>query len=182
MVFQCYSYAERCDSVVDCVSGGGEKECRHLWRNYTYVMQPPAHIFFNREAMQKFAPINTSDKQNPCLDTHFQCPGDGYCLPVYFRCNGIVDCPGREDEVGCDVPEEVTCPGFYRCHSSTVCLHVSNFCDDIHQCPKRDDELFCNLTCPLGCTCQGLSFACLDPFPVHQYPLAVLVRVCHSPV
>nr|KAG5697427.1 hypothetical protein BaRGS_008853 [Batillaria attramentaria] len=26
-------------------------------------------------------------------ETHFQCPGDGYCLPVYVRCNGVYDCP-----------------------------------------------------------------------------------------
>ena len=31
-------------------------------------------------------------------------PGEikSFCLPVYLRCNGVNDCPGREDEAGCE--------------------------------------------------------------------------------
>ncbi|KAL8598228.1 hypothetical protein ACOMHN_035178 [Nucella lapillus] len=37
-----------------------------------------------------------------CPETHYQCPNDGYCLPVFTRCNGYYDCPHREDELDCD--------------------------------------------------------------------------------
>ena len=45
----------------------------------------------------------------PCPETMFACPDvDFYCLPVQFRCNGVSDCPGQEDEAGCD---RYRCPG-----------------------------------------------------------------------
>ena len=34
-----------------------------------------------------------------CPPAHYQCPGHGLCLPVLTRCNGVYDCPGRQDEV-----------------------------------------------------------------------------------
>jgi len=101
-----------------------------------------------------------------CPDTHFLCPGF-YCLPVYVVCNGVYDCPGWEDEAGCDV---FTCPGFYRCRHSAVCLHPHHLCDGVFQCPRRDDELLCDVSCPGGCRCQGLSAVCQHPFPAHLHP------------
>ena len=50
------------------------------------------------------------EKLSVCPDTHFQCPGS-YCLPVYMRCNGVLDCPEHQDEHDCDV---FVCPGYYR--------------------------------------------------------------------
>ena len=79
----------------------------------------------------------------------------------------MYDCPGREDEEGCDSYE---CPGFFRCRGSRVCLHVSHVCDGWPQCPQHDDERFCNLTCPDGCTCYGHAFTCTQAFPVSRHP------------
>ncbi|KAL8601648.1 hypothetical protein ACOMHN_003914 [Nucella lapillus] len=56
------------------------------------------------------------------MQTHFQCHNNGYCLPVFVRCNVVKDCPEFEDENDCD---SYTCPGFYRCRGSKVCVHVS---------------------------------------------------------
>lgn len=90
--------------------------------------------------------------------THFQCPGQDYCLPVYLRCNGVADCMGQEDEDGC---EGYRCPGFYRCRGSAVCLHPDHVCDGMFQCPERDDELLCEAECPEeNCVCRGLAFTC----------------------
>ena len=102
-----------------------------------------------------------------CPQTHFQCPGDGYCLPVYVRCNQVRDCPGGQDEARCD---SYTCPGFFRCRSSTVCVHVSHVCDGILDCPQDDDELLCDLHCPVNCTCHGLAFRCYGLFLAVEYP------------
>ena len=96
---------------------------------------------------------------NECL--HFV-SDDGYCLPVFLVCNGVLDCPGHEDEQDCD---SYTCPGYYRCHASNVCLHPDNVCDGMMQCPRSDDEMICNFTCPVTCTCHGHAFFC--PRPVH---------------
>ena len=92
-----------------------------------------------------------------CPETHFQCPDNGYCLPVFVRCNGVYDCPGKEDEEGCG---DAVCPGYYRCRGCAVCLHPDHVCDGVRQCPEQDDELLCNLTCPEHCICLGLAFKC----------------------
>ena len=95
------------------------------------------------------------------------CAGNGYCLPVYVICNGVYDCPGRQDEAACD---SYTCPGLFRCRDSKICLHPSHVCDGILQCPQRDDELFCDLACPEHCTCYGLAFTCDEIFDVGAHP------------
>nr|KAG5710813.1 hypothetical protein BaRGS_026964 [Batillaria attramentaria] len=90
----------------------------------------------------RFRPHLTCNLEPECAsETHFQCPGpDLYCLPVFVRCNGVHDCPGREDEAACD---SYTCPGFYRCRASSVCLHPDHVCDNVYHCPQKDDELLC---------------------------------------
>nr|KAG5685517.1 hypothetical protein BaRGS_024254 [Batillaria attramentaria] len=99
------------------------------------------------------------DLRADCLDAEDEkvCPywsdacGDGYCLPVYVRCNGVYDCPGKEDETACD---SYTCSGFYRCRASRICVHADHLCDDVYHCPQRDDELLCGFSCPTNCTCH----------------------------
>ena len=77
-----------------------------------------------------------------------------------------MDCPGREDEAGCD---SYACPGYYRCRGSTICLHPMHLCDGIQQCPQRDDEL-CTFNCTVSCTCYGTAFFCRDTFPAGEFP------------
>ena len=101
--------------------------------------------------------VNNNSTPWLCPQTHFQCPDNGYCLPVFVRCNGVYDCPNREDEVDC---QDATCPGYYRCRGSPVCLHPEHVCDGVFQCPQRDDELECNTVCPVHCICLGLAFKC----------------------
>ena len=112
--------------------------------------------------------MNTTDNESvQCPETHFRCPGNGYCLPVFVICNGVIDCPGREDEDGCS---SYRCPGFYRCRASTVCVHPSHVCDGVFHCPRNDDELLCDLVCPEVCSCHGLAFTCNQTFLVEGYP------------
>ena len=117
-----------------------------------------------------FTPTGTltsyQSHNNTCPDTHFRCPGEGYCLPVYVRCNSVYDCPGREDEKGCD---RYTCPGFYRCRNSPVCVHADHVCDGVFQCLEHDDELTCGMTCPDSCQCYGHAFVCTGKFPAENY-------------
>ena len=122
---------------------------------------PPAIINFTPRGT-----LTASRRNTTCPDTHFQCPGEGYCLPVYVRCNSVYDCPGREDEKGCD---RYTCPGFYRCRNSPVCVHADHVCDGVFQCPEHDDELTCGMTCPDNCQCHGYTFVCTAKFPTENY-------------
>ena len=100
---------------------------------------------------------SSSGEPLACPPAHYQCPGHGLCLPVLTRCNGVHDCPGREDEAGC---AQYTCPGLYRCRASLVCLTPAELCDGVPHCPKRDDEQACSIVCPASCTCYGRAFYC----------------------
>nr|KAG5708256.1 hypothetical protein BaRGS_021190 [Batillaria attramentaria] len=142
--------------------------CDSELRNKTKLWMtapPPARVDFDGRGDFTVTSLNVSDLA--CPETHFQCPGDGYCLPVYVRCNGVYDCPGKEDEAACD---SYTCPGFYRCRASRICLHPDHMDDGVSQCPQRDDELARDLRCPNNhCTCFGAAFLCTRPFPTKEY-------------
>ena len=127
------------------------------------TLPPPALVQFDGRGNFFVHPLDNES----CPETHFQCPGDGYCLPVFVRCNDVYDCPGGEDEAECD---SYTCPGFYRCRDSRICVHSDHLCDEVFQCPQHDDELMCNFTCPGSCICYGHAFICSDRFLAKQYP------------
>ena len=111
----------------------------------------------------RYTQLRSGDR---CPGTHFRCPESRLCMPVHLRCNGVMDCPGREDEAVCD---SYMCPGYYRCRGSTICLHPMHLCDGVQQCPQRDDEL-CTFNCTVGCTCYGTAFFCRDVFPAGEFP------------
>ena len=129
---------------------------------------PPAVVNF--EVLKGFTITPLPGNSTACPDTHFLCPADGYCLPVYLRCNGFIDCTGNADEVHCN---SYTCPGFYRCRKGghlSVCVHVSHLCDGTFHCPLHDDELWCGLVCPQYCVCHGMAFTCSRAFQVVDHP------------
>ena len=155
---QCVAqHSRRCDKAGDCWDGSDERRCSQTYqreRGQTRRIGAPAIVRFDGMGNFTQTPMAAADS---CPDTHFRCAGQGYCLPVYVRCNGVYDCPGREDEAGCG---RFSCPGFYRCRGSAVCLHASHLCDGWPQCPQHDDEWLCGAAgCPRGCVCQGLAVA-----------------------
>ena len=169
-VFQCIPASFACDEYAHCPEGEDELNCQDSAKgqvNFNHF--PPALVDLDDSGFLTTYSHRTSWENDnvECPQTHLECPGHNYCIPVYLRCNGVYDCPEREDETGCD---NYTCAGFYRCRGSTVCLHSSHVCDGFPQCPQSDDELLCNLTCPESCTCYGQAFFCTQPFQVHKYP------------
>ena len=125
-------------------------------------------MYYGDPPSPDFEPLTSTHQEDvQCPETHFQCLDNGYCLPVFLRCNGVYDCPGKEDEGQCDV---YTCPGYYRCRGSKICLHPFYVCDGHHQCPQKDDELLCGLSCPQQCVCRGLAFMCIELFTASVYP------------
>ena len=168
---QCVPLDVQCDKVPHCADASDEDVCVPFRKEIdnSITLPPPALIQFDGRGATFVRPLNSSgvNGSSVCPETHFQCPDNGYCLPVFVLCNGVYDCPGHEDEVDCD---SYKCPGFYRCRGSTVCVHASQLCDGVYQCPQRDDEWLCNATCPQSCTCYGLAFVCRGLFPVNKHP------------
>ena len=194
VLWQCFSMNDWCNNKPDCKNLNDEKRCTNDLQS-VYRMSPDmflTSIFFNRppsvvdffvsgalptvrpirppfsEEERTKVPYNTlyDNTIAQCPQSHFTCPRGGHCLPVYVRCNGVYDCPGREDEEGCEV---YTCPQFYRCRDSRLCLHPIQVCDGNFHCPQHDDELLCDLVCPRNCSCQGLAFTCPSVFSVDNY-------------
>ena len=135
-MLQCVKRSALCNGQRDCTHGTDEDQC--FFDTVLKVRRPPP------PGLVRFTPLSSTGKDllpfaisplpdaretsnsSSCPETHFQCPGNGYCLPVYVRCNAVYDCPGREDEASCD---SYSCPGFYRCHASRVCVHPSHVCE-----------------------------------------------------
>ena len=160
---QCISFDKQCDDKSDCFDGSDEL-CKPLRLFLELTTLPPAVLDVDGTGKPFLRQMNDSEQ---CPVTHFQC-SQGYCLPIYLRCNGVEECPNREDEALC---ESYTCSGFYRCRRSKVCVHADHVCDGVFQCPEYDDELLCDKqACPDVCQCQGLAFVCTGNFSASSYP------------
>ena len=166
---QCVSISALCDDIKQCVDGSDEQRCDPPRFQSRSSLDLPILVDFQRtgDIVRTSLRADKGSVDSLCPETHFWCPDRDLCLPVFVRCNGVYDCPGHEDENGCDV---YTCPGFYRCRASKICVHVTHVCDDWPLCPQHDDELLCGQACPPQCTCHGLAFFCSQVFAAHQFP------------
>ena len=167
-LLQCVLNSALCDKKQQCVDGSDEHRCESVRVRETKSQTLPIIVEF-----QPTGKISTRSLRPDavsvdvmCPETHFWCLDKNFCLPVFVRCNGVFDCPGHEDEDGCDQYE---CPGFYRCRASKVCVHVAHVCDDWPVCPQLDDELLCGQSCPQQCTCHGLAFFCPKVFAANEH-------------
>ena len=167
--YQCFSFKDTCNGQGDCLNAADEQLCESSVSVNDNFMPPPALIHITKSNSIVYSPLSqvSSSHGASCPPTHFQCPPDGYCLPVFLRCNSVYDCPGHEDEHDCTGYQ---CEGLFRCRMSTICVDVRHICDGVFHCPSRDDESLCTQSpCPTGCTCYGLAFVCRQAFPVHQH-------------
>ncbi|XP_070194048.1 G-protein coupled receptor GRL101-like [Littorina saxatilis] len=162
---QCFNWRQKCDGTYDCVDGSDESCCGVSFLVVRQFRSPPPPGRIEIDYIVNVIALTST----LCPKGHFQCPGNGYCLPIHFICNGIKDCPGMEDETACD---SYTCSGLYRCRGSRMCVELREVCDDKYEprCPQSDDELLCDLSCPANCTCRGLAFFCAGKFPVGDHP------------
>ncbi|XP_025083299.1 G-protein coupled receptor GRL101-like [Pomacea canaliculata] len=166
--FQCIPVGLLCDNFWHCVDGSDEVMCDKQGNVEAKMgTSYPSLIDIDSNGKLRAVEPLSMTREPLCPETHFQCPGSNfYCFPVYVRCNGVFDCPGKQDETACDT---YTCPGYYRCRSSHVCLHPDHVCDGWSQCPEGDDELLCDLSCPDTCVCHGLAFTCTARFAASSY-------------
>ncbi|KAL8586636.1 hypothetical protein ACOMHN_040144 [Nucella lapillus] len=168
---QCIETDKVCNLEKDCLDESDELSCKHELKNsiretifpQMFRLPPPVKIDFDVNWRMLQYPLKENE---PCPSSHFQC-AQPYCLPVYFYCNEVVDCPGGEDEADC---AQHQCPGFYRCRASSVCVHADHLCDNLPQCPQHDDEWLCHASCPEDCLCQGNVLRCFKPFSTSGFP------------
>ncbi|KAK7102885.1 hypothetical protein V1264_021043 [Littorina saxatilis] len=166
---QCIPRQKVCNGPIECVDASDEQNCARKSNDFRYTASPPALVstrWTDYNGMT-YNTITVSRHSGPCPEGFFKCTVDSYCFDVQFRCNGVRDCPGGEDEAGC---AGYSCPGLYRCRGSTVCYRALKLCDGFGDCPQQDDEMFCDLQCPANCTCYGLAFTCPLVFSVTEFP------------
>ena len=84
---QCISYLTRCDMMSDCLDDSDEFVCDGYRGGLRPIrrQQSPMLIRLQRKPYSESKRISPNDK---CPQTHYRCPGDNDCLPVYTRCNG----------------------------------------------------------------------------------------------
>ena len=84
------------------------------------------NVYFQKNSM-KYDLLSNAECDNTigCVrQSMFYC-ASSFHIPIYLRCNDVIDCPGAEDEAGCEV---YTCPVYYRCYKSQVCLAKLKIC------------------------------------------------------
>ncbi|XP_071784667.1 uncharacterized protein [Asterias amurensis] len=75
----------------------------------------------------------------------FLCMSGG-CVPGYWQCDGMDDCPDGDDEFGCFISESTggcQAGSEYTCASGD-CIYANWQCDGWTDCPHGDDEEGCN--------------------------------------
>ena len=106
--------------------------------------------------------------------TMFKCEST-YCIPTYMVCDGVHDCPSKEDEVAC---ADLKCPGSLRCTQEDLCVHPEDICDGFVNCLlSMDDELFCDAShCPVDCQCRGYIVFCQNSLPI-PHVMSIITRL-----
>ena len=77
-----------------------------------------------------------------CLSDQFQCQleGEDICLPSWLKCNGLLDCDGGIDELGCESK-------FYIWTIPSVLGAINNLSIRVKQIILVDYPLFPELRC-----------------------------------
>ena len=97
-------------------------------------------------------------EHHQCTDA-YKCPGS-YCIALHMVCDGVNDCPDKEDEHHCDSLET---SGLLYCRDDNIYIHPRHVCDGVLHCMiSHDDETVCeDVVCPDGCRCVSFTILCM---------------------
>ncbi|XP_053385338.1 MAM and LDL-receptor class A domain-containing protein 1-like isoform X2 [Mercenaria mercenaria] len=180
---QCLSDVTLCDGIDDCGDGSDESLCSHacehpyLCRNGGTCISgssPPfcqcSYGFHGTRCQYRFQSVSnptprfiSGSPTEECLRVQFYCRPLNECLPLSWRCDGVIDCPDGSDEdvtASCTtnryettsrtlVPQasyitsrtylpqtsSATCPyGAFQCVYSKWCIPGVYYCDGVPDC------------------------------------------------
>ncbi|GBP20698.1 Low-density lipoprotein receptor-related protein [Eumeta japonica] len=86
-----------------------------------------------------------------CDSNQWRCR-NGLCVSANARCDGIIQCYDRSDEMYCDCDLKRN----FRCGHATSCFPNTKLCDGVIDCWDGHDEVNCTTECP------GRQFTCTD--------------------
>jgi len=73
--------------------------------NETVVNIRETSYSFDYTIFSKLLSFDIDLDKHTCLPSQFKCPSNGtiaaHCIIATSRCDGLPDCPGREDELNC---------------------------------------------------------------------------------
>ncbi|ESO07663.1 hypothetical protein HELRODRAFT_75816, partial [Helobdella robusta] len=102
-----------------------------------------------------------------CESNEHQCR-NGRCISMDFLCDGIHDCPEKDDESD-QVLLNRSCPNdLVYCEITKKCMKSSQMCDRYQDCPDDSDESNCSQCTSLSdeYRCNGKTMRCI---PNEQY-------------
>ena len=184
----CISLSKVCNGISDCHDSTDELECRNyqydlleskyrLHKSYPCpkgwsLCNTATHFCYPNDKICIFDRSNDGPLHCPytehiqyCADhvcpNAFKCSGS-YCIPMRMVCDGVGDCPNKEDESSC--PVRLVCKGMLLCRNDNICVHPSEICDGVSDCiSSNDDEELCHTSnCQKGCICNGNIVICSE--------------------